>query len=194
VDPVADSLLTHLLCLLPLLRLASPWSSPPSFCLCTTASRWSTASLQPRRMALKAMSWLRAAAATDPWLPNAADFACLFVRWQHRPPCRRQVRQDRPWPTVRLRGHVLVWTMAGEAQTRAELECPLDTCLSTETSTAIACCPALMLEVVEMAPVLVVTASAACSGTGMRSTRDGWRGSGRIGQERGTRQGGARAL
>jgi hypothetical protein len=48
--------------------------------------------------------------------------------------------------------------MAGEAQTRPELECPPDTYLSTETSTAIARCPALILEVVEIAPVLVVTA------------------------------------
>jgi acetyl esterase/lipase len=113
----------------------------------------------PRRMAPKAMSWLRAATTTDPWLPNAADVARLFVRWQHRPPRRRQFWQDRPRPTVRLRGHVLlVWTMAGEAQTRAELECTLDTYLSTETSTTITRCPALMLEVVEMAPVLVVTA------------------------------------
>jgi hypothetical protein len=47
--------------------------------------------------------------------------------------------------------------MAGKAQTRPELECPPETYLSTETSTAIARCPALMLEVVEIAPVLVVT-------------------------------------
>jgi hypothetical protein len=146
--------------------------------LCTTASRRSTASLPPRRMAPKVMSWLRAAAATDPWLPNAADFARLFLRCQHRPPRRRQVRQDRPRPTVRLRGHVLlVRTMAGEAQTRAELECPPEcppnTYLSTETSTVAARCPALRLEVVEMAPVLVVAAFTACSGTGMRSTRGG---------------------
>jgi hypothetical protein len=63
--------------------------------------------------------------------------------------------------------------MAGEAQMRAELECPPNTYLSTETSTVAARCPTLRLEVVEMAPVLFVAAFASCSGTEMRSTSGG---------------------
>ncbi|RCV09559.1 hypothetical protein SETIT_2G039500v2 [Setaria italica] len=130
----------------------------------------------------KAMSWLRATAAADPWLANAADFARVFVAGDsaggniaHH--VATAFGKTGLGPAVRLRGHVLLMpAMAGEARTRAELECPPGAYLTTETCDkycrlalpggATRDHPAINpagpeapgLEAVEMPPVLVVAA------------------------------------
>jgi acetyl esterase/lipase len=129
----------------------------------------------------KAMSWLRAtAAAADPWLAGAADFARVFVTGDsaggniaHH--VAAAFGKAGLIPAIRIRGAVLLApAMAGEARTRAEVECPPGAFLSTETCDkycrlalpggATRDHPAISpagplapgLEAVEMAPVLVV--------------------------------------
>ncbi|XP_062189790.1 carboxylesterase 15-like [Phragmites australis] len=130
----------------------------------------------------KAMSWLRADAAADPWLADAADFARVFIAGDsaggniaHH--IAATFGKTGLSPPVRLRGYVLLTpAMAGEARTRAELECPPDAFLTTEMCDRYARLslpegatrdhPAINpagpeapgLEAVEMAPVLVVAA------------------------------------
>lgn len=130
----------------------------------------------------RAMSWLRSAAAGggDPWLADAADFARVFVAGDsaggniaHH--VAVGLGRAGLGPGVRIRGALLLApAMAGEARTRAELECPRDAFLTTEMYDRYArlALPegasrddsvlspagprAPGLEAVEMAPVLVV--------------------------------------
>ncbi|KAL6647016.1 hypothetical protein ACP70R_014453 [Stipagrostis hirtigluma subsp. patula] len=129
-----------------------------------------------------AMSWLRARAAADPWLADAADFSRVFVAGDsaggniaHH--VAAKFGKTGLFPPLRLRGHVLLMPgMVGEARTRAELECPADAFLTTEMCDRYARLslpagatrdhPAInpagpeapALGAVEMAPVLVVAA------------------------------------
>ncbi|KAL6880187.1 hypothetical protein ACP4OV_011752 [Aristida adscensionis] len=129
-----------------------------------------------------ALRWLRARAAADPWLAEAADLARVFVAGDsaggniaHHVAAR--FGRTGLSPPVRLRGHVLITpAMSGEARTRGELECPADAALTTEMcdrfsrlalpAGATRDHPALSpagpqapsLEAVEVAPVLVVAA------------------------------------
>ncbi|CAN6213174.1 unnamed protein product [Urochloa humidicola] len=129
------------------------------------------------------MSLLRATAAADPWLAGvAADFGRVFVAGDsaggniaHH--IIAKFGNTGLGPAIRIRGAVLlVPAMAGEARTRAELECPPGAFLTTAAcdkyfrlalphgatrdhpviSPAGPEAPAL--EAVEMAPVLVVAA------------------------------------
>jgi acetyl esterase/lipase len=131
----------------------------------------------------RAMAWLTRSAATDPWLADAADFARAFVAGDsaggniahHVAAELGKGGGRRLAPAVRIRGALLLApAFAGEARTRAELECPRDAFLTTEMfdryarlalpdgadrddpvlSPAGPRAPAL--EAVEMAPVLVV--------------------------------------
>ncbi|KAF0907942.1 hypothetical protein E2562_022328 [Oryza meyeriana var. granulata] len=87
-----------------------------------------------------AMAWVRDQAARDPWLADAADFSRVFVAGDsaggnitHHMAVR--FGKSGLGPQVRLRGHVLLMpAMAGEARTRAELECRPDAFLTTEMS------------------------------------------------------------
>ncbi|KAG8063960.1 hypothetical protein GUJ93_ZPchr0004g39603 [Zizania palustris] len=87
------------------------------------------------------MAWLRDHAAHDPWLADAADFSRVFVAGDsagrgnitHHMAVR--FGKSVLGPQIRLRGHVLLMpAMAGEARTRAELECLSDAFLTTEMS------------------------------------------------------------
>jgi acetyl esterase/lipase len=128
----------------------------------------------------RAMSWLRSAADADPWLADAADFARVFVAGDsaggniaHH--VAAGLGKSGLAPAVRIRGALLLApAFAGEARTRAELECPCDAFLTTEMCDRYARLalpeganrddPVLSpagprapgLEAVEMAPVLVV--------------------------------------
>lgn len=88
----------------------------------------------------KAMAWLRASAASDPWLADAADFSRVFVAGDSAGgniAHHMAVRFGKTGlsPPVRLRGYVLLMpAMAGETRTRAELECRPDAFLSTDMS------------------------------------------------------------
>ncbi|CAN6170991.1 unnamed protein product [Urochloa humidicola] len=132
----------------------------------------------------KAMSWFRAAAAAgDPWLAGtAADFVRVFVAGDsaggniaHH--IAAKFGKTGLGPAIRIRGAVLlVPAMAGEARTRAELECPPGAFLTTAAcdkffrlalpAGATRDHPAISpagpeapaLRAVEMAPVLVVAA------------------------------------
>lgn len=128
----------------------------------------------------RAMTWLRSAAAAEPWLADAADFARVFVAGDsaggniaHH--VAAGLGKAGLGPAVRIRGALLLApAMAGEARTRAELECPRDAFLTTEICDRYARLalpegatrddPVISpagprapgLEAVEMAPVLVV--------------------------------------
>jgi acetyl esterase/lipase len=76
---------------------------------------------------------------TDPWLAGAADFARVFVTGDsaggniahHVAAAFGKAGLS---PAIRIRGAVLLApAMAGEARTRAEVECPPGAYLSTET-------------------------------------------------------------
>ncbi|CAL5091315.1 unnamed protein product [Urochloa decumbens] len=89
----------------------------------------------------KAMSWLRAAAAggDDPWLAGLADFGRVFVAGDsaggniaHH--IAAKFGKTGLGPAIRIRGAVLIVpAMAGEARTRAELECPPGAFLTAAT-------------------------------------------------------------
>jgi acetyl esterase/lipase len=88
----------------------------------------------------RAMSWLRSArgGGGDPWLADAADLARVFVAGDsaggniaHH--VAAGLGRAGLGPGVRIRGALLLApAMAGEARTRAELECPRDAFLTTE--------------------------------------------------------------
>ncbi|KAJ1266097.1 hypothetical protein BS78_08G125200 [Paspalum vaginatum] len=85
---------------------------------------------------VKAMCWLRSAAAEDSWL--AADFSRVFVAGDsaggniaHH--VAAGVGTAGLGPAIRVRGSLLIApAMAGEAWTRSELECPPDAVLTPE--------------------------------------------------------------
>ncbi|CAN6181322.1 unnamed protein product [Urochloa humidicola] len=131
----------------------------------------------------KAMSWIRAAAAGDPWLAGAAaDFGRVFVAGDsaggnivHH--IAVVFGKTGLGPPMRIRGAVLlVPAMAGETRTRAELECPPGAFLTTAAcdkycrlalpqgatrdhpAMSLAGPEAPALTAAEMAPVLVVAA------------------------------------
>uniref|UniRef100_A0A0E0E7Q1 Alpha/beta hydrolase fold-3 domain-containing protein n=1 Tax=Oryza meridionalis TaxID=40149 RepID=A0A0E0E7Q1_9ORYZ len=87
-----------------------------------------------------AMAWVRDTAARDPWLADAADFSRVFVAGDSAGgniTHHMAVRFGKAGlgPQVRLRGHVLLMpAMAGEARTRAELECRPGAFLTSEMS------------------------------------------------------------
>lgn len=80
-----------------------------------------------------ALSWLRSAAAADPWLADAADFSRVFVAGDSAG--GNIAHHVAASGLVRLRGAVLLApAMASEARTRAELECPPDAFLTPEVA------------------------------------------------------------